>query len=386
MDKFLSVLQKGMEKKGLTQTVIAKTIGVSVGTVHNYLNGQQRMGFFVFVKFAKCIFEEHEVKRLIWEFINCSPDNKKYNKLDIVREGLEWSIQNAEPELLEYFIEQDFKLTRNGELGKIYDLFRQRSIGKLSHLKLYDELETLKIQGFKKGESATLLKIASMYALYESQAHTLFFFEAEKTMKQIDLIKNKYLKKAYSIRVKEALAIAFMLRNQLTKAEEYCNEILAERDIEHFPLIVNSVYLILAQIYSFSNYRKSLEFLHKSLSILDGKNHLHQYRRIRVEATYDFIRILNNDFQNLYLTDPAEQAHYLAKQENQLSRRRAVEIIDRLEKTNGYISAFQLCYKALALRSKKLLKLSEEVFLENGDKFYVSLPRMYFRQFFKDLN
>ncbi|QPA33396.1 AimR family lysis-lysogeny pheromone receptor [Thermaerobacillus caldiproteolyticus] len=381
MDGLLATLQKELARRNITQTELAKKMGVSVATVNNQLNGVYRMKFFYFVKLISCISDNYsQFERLIWEFLKELQDTKnKNNKLEIVREGLEWSLQNGNMQLLEYFINEDSKLTDNGELGKIYSLLAKRNQGLFKSLEFYDELETLKLHGYKRGESSVLLRISSIYALFESQSFNLFFHEIEKTMDLIERIKNKYLKKAYTMRIKEALAIAHMLKNELSVAQKLCEEILNDDDAEHFPLLVNSINLLMAQMNLFTDYEKSLEYLRKTLMLFQKPNFLKNAKRRlkRVEATHDFIKIVNKDFDGLFLTDRSEYAHFLAMQEEPELNKKALEILEELQKENGYLTPFQRFYKALALRNAHLMKEAEEEFLISGNRYYAQLPRMY---------
>jgi transcriptional regulator with XRE-family HTH domain len=383
MDELLLTLQKELAKRNITQTELAKKIGVSVGTVNNYLKGTHRIKFFNFVKMLTCIYDDkHTIEQMIWLFLEKAQKMKaKNNKIDIVREGLEWSIHNGNMELLEYFIQEDTKLTDNGELGKIYSLLSKRNKGLFKSLEFYDELERLKLHGYKRGESAVLLKIASIYALFESQSFNLFFYEIDKALSLTEKIKNKYLKKAYTIRIKEALAVAYMVKNELPMAQKLCIELINDVDANHFPFTINSIYLLLAQIHLFNDYNKSLEYIQKALMLFEDHNFKkYERRKRRIEATHDFIKIVNKDYDGLFLTDRVEYAHYLAMQNNPELRKKAVEIIDELQKENGYLSPFQMYYKALALKSDKLMKEAEEEFLVNGNKYYAQLPRMYLQK------
>jgi transcriptional regulator with XRE-family HTH domain len=381
MDELLSTIQKELAKRNITQTELAKKMGVSVATVNNQLKGVYRMKFFYFVKLISCICNDYtQFEELIWKFLKASQKTKnKNNKLEIVREGLEWSLHNGNMQLLDYFINEDFKLTDNGELGKIYSLLAKRDKGLFRSLEFYEELEKLKLYGYKRGESAILLRIATIYALFESQSFNLFFYEAEKTIDLIKQIKNKYLKKAYMMRVKVALAIAHMVRNEIDKCRKICEEIMGDQLAEHFPLLVNSIHLVMAQITAFTDYQASLEYLKKALELFENSRFQEsaKKRRLRIEATYDFVKIVNNDFQGLFLTDQVEYAHFLAAQEEQECRQKAIEILMQLEKENGHLSPFQLYYLALAKRDDQLMKQAEEEFLVSGNRYYSQLPRRY---------
>lgn len=380
MNVLLLTIRKELARKGITQTELAKKIGVSVGTVNNYLKGVCRIKFFHFVKLITCIYDDdNKIEEMIWEFLKASQRMKiKNNKLEVVREGLEWSLHTGNMQLLEYFSQEDTKLT-DGELAKIYSLLAKRNKGYFRNsLEFYNELEKLKLNGYKRIESKILIRIASIYALFETQAFNLFFYEIKKAISLIEKVKNKYLKKAYMIRIKEALAVAYMLQNELTIAQKLCEEILGDDDAEHFPLTVCSIYLLLAQMNLFTDYEKSLEYIKKALTLHDNPRLSNEIRRRkRIEATHDFIKIVNRDFDGLFFTDRSEYAHFLAVQEETELNKQAIEILEELQKENGYLTPFQLFYKALALRSDHLMKKAEEEFLISGNIYYAQLPRMY---------
>jgi hypothetical protein len=94
-------------------------------------------------------------------------------------------------------------------------------------------------------------------------------------------------------------------------------------------------------------------------------------------ATHDFIKITNGMYKNLYLTDKAEEAHYLSSQPDESSKERALYLLEEIAKERGKLSPFQIYYKALALGDMQLMRFAEKEFLKNGDLFYAQLPRRY---------
>lgn len=370
MKRLMNRIKSDIEKQNITNKEIAKALGVSEALISNYFNLRNRISFVKFLDLINFVYGE-EPEHIIKEFC------LKTEKLENDREALEWCSLNSKGELVEIMINkvknQDNKTQRTFAL--LYELLVDRYKCSLSPEEFLIRLEEIKMSGNVRQEAGVFINILSMYGHFDFKSSQVIKFYAKLAMTGLEKIANTFIKESYKIRINEMLAISSMKQQELEKSKQLCQLIITQQNEMRYPVIVNSIYCLLSELYVFSDYDKSLFYINKALLMTEKVNmKLYKRRRKDLEATHDFIKITNNDFSSLYLTDKAEQAHYFAKRGTVESRKTALRLLDELEHENGRLSLFQQYYKALALQDMELMRRTYEDFLRQGETYYAQLP------------
>lgn len=364
--ELLAPIQAELKKKNLVQSDLARKMGVSAESLSFYFSGENRIKFIPFLILVSEIFE-HNHKIIVEQL-------KLFIELTTKRENfkpcLEWSIQNGETELFELALKKEKELKYGLETVTAYSLLMDRGLNKISPLDLFEKVEEMKFNGIKQMEIEILVSILSLYVFLDLRKYNTINLLSKSTLKKIEKMKKGYLKESYMIRVNEMLAISLMKEGNDEEAKHIANSLIDKVDPNFFPLPVNSMYSLLSELYVFSDYQKSLHYISKALNIFNIERFKgYKYRERMLKNTYDFIKITNNNFSDLYLIDEAETAYFLAKVGRS---KEALELIKKMEE-QGPLSAHQLFYKFLATGEKNDLKSAEREFYRRGDFFYVKL-------------
>jgi hypothetical protein len=108
----------------------------------------------------------------------------------------------------------------------------------------------------------------------------------------------------------------------------------------------------------------------------------HHYRRKYegFKSIHDFIKIVNGDYEGLYLNDQDQRLHYLAMLGDKKSRVEAIRIIQSIKINGQGLDAYQTCYQAILNRDLHLMFSAEEMFMMDRDFFYVKLARKFIKE------
>ncbi|WP_260288483.1 AimR family lysis-lysogeny pheromone receptor [Peribacillus aracenensis] len=363
MDKVLEEIKNDLKKGDIEQKVIASKMSTTSGNLTHKLSGKNDMSFLQFYILVSTIYDDKNIiQRMIKVFIQHTKKNEN------IKDCLEWSFQNGENEIFEIALDKVDKETAN-----VYELLMLRNKKKIDGPELLEKVEMMKIGKVKQKDMEVMLQIISLYAWYDTQNYNLNSVYASFTLKRIALLKDGFLKDAYKARVMEITASANFKSDQVELAKGLAEKLIQEIDKDVFPLIVNSMYNLLAEIHVFSDPRKSIEYNRKALNMFEGlKFGSYQYREHSLKATHDFIKITNNIFDGLYLNDRAEAAHYWAKQTDRGSKKKALSILEEIE-NNKTLSPMQLYYRYLATGNRRDLEVARKEFYIKGEFFYCQL-------------
>ena len=375
--KLLATIDSELEKRGITKGEAAKRIGVSGGTLSNYFKRKHKIGYLTFIELTKVAYGKynHELIRKFAEHAKA--------KVDI--EAMEWAYANSDVKLLETLIDKDKEKGNTSAITRVYELQLQRIDGKIDTDTFSDEIGDLLFSDKSIDmETLILLGICTIYHHVDTAAYTAVRPIARTLLKQIQQIENDYIKNAFTIRIKIALALSSIRSSDLHKAEQIAKEITTPEVYDNFPIYYNNALIYLSEIHLFDDFSKSVQYIKQAVDMIEeGFIDENQKRKKSIKATYDFIHLYHNKFEGLYLEDPAEQAHYYAKQNNQASKRKALDILHGLFVQKGKLSNFQMYYKSLALNDVKLMEETKEKFYLSGDYHYVKLPKNFIENFNK---
>ncbi|MDN3365404.1 AimR family lysis-lysogeny pheromone receptor [Priestia megaterium] len=380
--KILTIIDNEIDKSGMTKGKVAELLNVSGATISNLFNRKyNKIGYMKFIELTRIVFGKyhHEyIERFCLEY---------KGKLEV--EALEWAFANGNIKVLNSLISHQKQKKTYPLVIEVYELqVKRMSIG-MKPSEFYEEYQKIKFGSknvkSKKHEvktmdfeTAILLEIFSMYALVDSKAYQAIRPISQSLLVQIQDIESEYLRIAYTKRVELALIFASIKSNDLRTAEEAAKQLITKEVYKMFPIHYNHALIYLTEIHIFDSYEKSSFYIKEAVKMVeDGFLDENDRQKKNVKSTYDFVHIFHNETrEKLYLEDPAECAHILAKG-NLDEKKQALDILDKLLIKKGELSNFQSYYKALAEENLKLMEMVKDKFYISGDFHYVKLPKMY---------
>lgn len=366
MKKVMESIKEDAKKQKITNKEIAKLLGISSGQVTHYFNLTNKIPFSKFTDLCRLIYKDEA--RIVPKWLAYI---EQISKKEYIREAAEWFSNNGKRELLEKVLELKGE---EDPLLRVYSLLVLRNKREIKGQEFYIQLDALRDRSQDYPEWKALIRIAGLYAFLDLKSFSMISFLAEEALEHTKEITNQYIQTSYRLRVLEIKAIAEMKRNNVEASERLALEVIQFESDN--PLPANSMYSLLSEIYAFRDYKKSIEYIHRALTQFAGLD-LVEYsnRKGMLEATHDFINIIHGQTSFLYLTDPAEAAHYLARNENAEDKQRALEILDYINKDSDRLTPHQMYYKALCTGNKKDMDAALNQFIINGDLFYSYLAR-----------
>jgi hypothetical protein len=365
----MNQIKTDAKKKGMTGKIISKWINVSEGMVTKYYKAESDMPAIKFIDLTRLLYQEQEetAKKCILEFM------KKTVRTDNLQELLEWSANSGDND----YIEKVQERICNSSLIKdsmIYQMIRERNTKKITPEEFYLKIEDYKLSENLMFDSKILLKIATLYAQLDLKSYAVVVPLAKNILENLDAITSDYLQQSFKVRTLEVLAYAYLKLGKVEEVEKIIEEILLPEVEDRFPLPCNSMIRILAEANLFRDPTKSMYLIEQAISMIKRKKLSSHTMRVSVlEATHDFIKIHNNNFNGLYLNDLSEKAHYMAKQG---LHKESLAILNEIERRNGKLSAHQCYYKGLATNDKSYFQQALNDFVREGDSFYTQLIKI----------
>ncbi|MEC3461698.1 AimR family lysis-lysogeny pheromone receptor, partial [Bacillus thuringiensis] len=139
----------------------------------------------------------------------------------------------------------------------------------------------------------------------------------------------------------------------------------------------------LAESYTFECYDSASRYIKESLKQLEPYYfEREKYRRQRILNTYAFIKLVNKkNLENIKIYHCAEKSLLEIVKGNYIN---AVNILNDLEKENGYLTPMQYCYLGIAKDDISLIEKSIMLFECEGDRFYCKFPKKIMAEFNKN--
>lgn len=357
--RMMQKIKEDIKNKEIEQVYLASKLGCSKNLLQAYLKGDTKMKFVSFHRLVSQVYEnEGLVIQLLKEFVNL------VQKQNEIKEILEWSYHNGRIDIFEIAIDR-----ADNETNRVYGLFFKRVTKKIEPIQFFEEVENTQFNKRVDPDIQFFLRIMRVYAYMDLKKYDVINVHVGLLLKNVNGIQSSYLKKAYRMRLLELSAISYLKDDDIENTRETALKIIREDEDDEFQYIVNSMHCLLAESYIFCDKKSSLEWIMKAIRMVeDIKYRNYEYRKYTLKATHDFIKIHFNDFDGLYLEDPAEKAHFYAR--NGKDSDKALEI---LESMNSSLSPHQLYYYALATKSQKDFEKAKRAFYKNGDLFYLRL-------------
>ncbi|WP_445506738.1 AimR family lysis-lysogeny pheromone receptor [Niallia sp. 03190] len=365
MKKLMGKIKQDKMKKKITNKVVANKIRTSEGTVTNYLKGSYKVPFHKFKEIIKMIYEDDYkyINSLIEEYLN------KIDKSEYIKEAIEWFFSTGQNKKAEVLIKNNIRRSQEDPTFEIYEMLCNRSMGIIKKEEFYKKINNIKLFNLDD-DSLALLKVADMISHFDFKAYQMLSFLADEGIEHLKKIKNEYFSKAFELRMFEIKAGANLLNINLSETKEICLSMIEKYSELDFPIPISSFYYILAQVYLFDDYEKSIEYNNKAFEIISQTQGECEFRLKGLKESHDLISIHHNKFDNLFLGGQSEKAHMYARKGDV---KKAITILNELEKAQGHLTAYQTYYKGLALMNEEILKKSRDMFISTGNLFWAQL-------------
>lgn len=368
--ELFETIKSDIGKSDISQAMIAKKLGIKDASLTYYLQLTNRMKFIQFYRLVNIVYEDnYEMQIEMLKNFTHSTQKKENFKV-----CLEWSIHQGNNDLFDLAIQRVEESDKNLETAELYKLLMNRNKAKINGLELYNSVEGIKLKGITQKDMEVLARIITLYSFFDLKNFSSIALFAEDVFKRITDMKKGFMKIACEVRVKEISAVSYMKSGKIHEAETMAKSIIDEYDFNLFPLPINSMYSLLAELYLFRDQKKAGLLIDKAINMFRGlKIQSYKNRESTLKSTHDFIKIEIGDYQKLYLEDEAEKAHYFAKIEQ---KENALRILNQIEEKNGSLSAHQLYYKALATQKMEDFKKAKDEFHKRGDFYYSKLAEI----------
>ncbi|PFE71503.1 hypothetical protein CN316_09980 [Bacillus cereus] len=364
------------------QEDIAKEIDIAPGTFSKNLTGKTQFGFWNFIKLLNILYVNDIAKKQQMLHKFCSVTTSKKN----LRIAMEYANAIGDLKLLKQVVDQEKQssLAMNREWSYVYELVWLRGIGAIQGTDLLDKLETSKkSKVIKTNEMNALYDILTSYTMYDLQKYNAFLEYATVLKPKVDEITDDFIRTIYGVRMKESLACAYLMRDNIEESRRLCQDILDLEDQEGgFSLLKTSALVYLAESYTFECYDTASNYIKKALEMVKSSYFERAKQREKhILNTYAFIKMVNLcDLDDIRAFHPAEESFLEILKGN---KEKARYILYQLEKDQGFLTPMQYCYLGLATNNKRLVEKSIELFESAGNRFYSKFPKKILEEFNK---
>lgn len=374
LKKFLDRIIDEIDFQRKNQEDIAKIVGISPGTLSKNLTGKNQFGFWNLIKLLNILYPSdfHKQRKMLHTF--CSVTTSKKN----LRIAMEYANAKGDLSLLKLLVDRERKssLAMNREWAYVYEMVLLRSNGTIKKQELLSRLEDHKgSKIIKTIEMKVLCGILTYYTMYDLEKYNSLFEYAEMLLPDINAITDSFIKSSYLGRIKEGLAYAYLVQDNLEMSRKLCKEILAIDDPKNcFHLLRASALAYIAESYTFDCYDSASWYMKKALKQLGPCNfEREKQRKQSILNTYAFIKLVNKqELENIDIYHSAEKSFLEIIRGN---HKKAVEILSDLEKKNGMLTPMQYCYLGIAKNDISLIEKSIMLLECAGNRFYCRFPK-----------
>ncbi|MBE7106157.1 hypothetical protein FT637_25050 [Bacillus cereus] len=379
---FLKLLIDEIDYQRRIQEELAKEIGVVGGTFSKNLTGKTQFGFWNLIKLLNILYEDNIAKKqkILHRF--CAVTTSKKN----LRIAMEYANATGDLKLLKQVIDREkhSSLAMNREWAYVYELVWLRGTGAIQNTELLDKLEThKKSKVIKTNEMNGLFDILTCYTMYDLEKFNTFFEYAAVLEQKVDNISDDFIRTIYGVRMKESLACAYLMRDNIEESRRLCQDILDLKDQEGcYSLLKTSALVYLAESYTFECYKTASNYIKKALELVKTSYFERAKQREKyILNTYAFIKMMNQcDLDDIRAFHPAEESFLEFLKGN---KEKARNILYQLERDQGFLTPMQYCYLGLATNNKRLVEKSIELFESAGNRFYSKFPKKVLEEFNK---
>jgi len=379
--ELMNKIKEAAELEGIDNIKIAEHIGVTSSSITYYFDGSIHINFNKFIKMVHLIYKSGYDNLIIEYCRYCDRFPKR--KPQSVREALDWSLGRFNSELTQYLLE--LEKIYSPKTYEIYNLLFMSRERKITPDEFFEAVHHLpyNLKGIKKKDLPqikVLIDLCRMYYYDYTKNYRSIFSLSKLTFKEIEKVSSEFLKYSYTLCVKEMLTVYYLKYNKLKECNDIVQEMVSDEVRNLFPLSYFYGLSKLAEMHMFTNYKHSLHYIQEAISEmkrLGFEDYKRKYEHFK--SNHDLIKLLNFDFENLYLNDIDQRLYYLSLQNDAKSKKEAQNIINKLE-SEDELDEFQTCYKAILNKDIRLMIRAEEMFMESCDFYYVNIPRKYIKE------
>ncbi|MGA5660404.1 AimR family lysis-lysogeny pheromone receptor [Bacillus bombysepticus] len=382
MKGFLNQLIDEIDFQRLKQEDLAKKISISGGNLSKNLSGNREFNFWTVVKLLNILYEGNTMKKkeLIHKF--CTTTVSKKNS----RIAMEYANTIGDLELLGLLIEKEktSSLAINREWAYVYELVWKRGKGILTGTSFLEELELRKNSRIiKTKEMHVLLGILTFYTMYDLERFNSLFDYAEVLLPEVNNIQDEFVKTAFSTRIKEGLAYAYLTAEKIEECRALCHQIINTDDMNNcLTLLQASAFVYLGESYMLEDYSQAEWHIKKSLSTIgDCLFERMKKRKKNILNTYAFFKLINGK-----QVDFIEECGEAEKAFNEIvngDKEVAKKILKDLKIKNGKLSAMQTCILGLANGDEDLVKEAIKIYECGGNLFYSKFAKILLEDIYR---
>lgn len=363
-----------LEKINKGEATISKLAGIvgyaNPSPLQKFLNSQTREmdNFYGLIKIIKYLFQENEIDIMVDYIKTLDPNSKS------ARYSLEYLINNRLFDIADDMITKlkNCPNKDSNEWAKMYELNNRVLLDHNSYYHLLYDLYTIRPKSF---EMKIFRKMLELHGYYETRKFDLLFQSMNELEENIELIKDDYIRVAYTCRHALILLAVHLHLNNIDTARKYAFMVLNNSTQDSFRSLA---YLQLGNSYILENYDIALDYLEKAriyaINLKDNENRLTQVKRsINFLQNYWDKKPEWLDYKSEDISDKHEVAFYYIRGGN---IKQALEILDSIDQNSitDYQLGFHFYLRGLINNDIDHFSKSVAHFKISGDKFYRSIP------------
>ncbi|MFB6649185.1 AimR family lysis-lysogeny pheromone receptor [Bacillus toyonensis] len=370
LQEIVNKIDTELASQGITYTRIGKIWDISTSGVSDVFSGKREISLCYLAKTLVFLYEDHRTRQLTLErYLDVAkPENS--------REAMEYLSLRGEFELLKNLIvkESCSDTEENADWALVYNLIHLKSQGGIGLQDYHEKLEDIKEEN-KNPEMQILIGILMCYTSYQLGDYRLLTKRMKKLEKKASRIKNKFIRKCHTVRIKEGLASIKLTSDELQEVRKTCDDVLELCEDEPHLLISKArAFWLKAESFIFDDYKQSLMYFNEALEILNDNINLEIIKKKQaILKTIQFLKIYHNrDLDTLGVLEKGERAFYEIRVGN---LDQAIEILKAIENKNGELSSFQLVYLGMATNNREFIKQGLRKFEETSSLFYARFAK-----------
>ncbi|MGI8282436.1 AimR family lysis-lysogeny pheromone receptor [Bacillus mycoides] len=368
----LEKIHKDLNNRGITNRQLAAMFDTSHSKINESFTRKREFDFYIYTEILNMLYPHDYDFRKTEVLKYCEEAKRKVN----LRVAFEYLDMCGELDVLQYLVDKEKESNNilNRKFANAYELLHLRNAGKINP---QDFLKIVKKKMEQKKSTDDISKIpmdfSLIYAFFDYRNYDLVSEYTNDLLSQIKKLKNPFLRSSYELRTMELLATSFHRNNELEKARELCNEMIARQGrVALLPKA--TAYCIMGETYILSDYELSKYYLDKGLQLMISPNNKKMFKKKQmIQTTLDFLNIhFEKNLDNIEPKNPAELAYlYVNRGVNQ----QAVNLIEEIKRKNGFLTPLQVFIQALARDDMNLMREALLAFERNNDLFYAELPK-----------
>lgn len=351
-------------KFGIDQRKLSKIAKTNESSLSRFLSGHEEMNFESILRIVQHLYPDQETEIML----NYIPFLKSKN----ARYALEYCAMVNAWDNLKSLI--DFLSCSSNPVDKewaaIYDLLRMRKEKVLSPKELLYKIEVFKP---KEIEMQILRNIFKSYLYFDSKEYDSVCFHINGMDELIKTLKSQFIKDSFNVRLGLALITIYLADNNLTKAREYCHQIIEQ---DFFKSVKGPAYYNLGHSYLFTDHEQANKYLNKALNLFKSVNNFERVNQTELNLSFlDSYWKVEREFKH-NIDNYNWQANYIFYLIQKGKYDSAKELIDKInpENLSEWDKGFYYYYSGLLTNDIDTYYISVECFINMNNCFFLNLP------------